>query len=124
MGVLRKALPYAFPMGRVGMALWAWRHRHDIAGWAGFAGRSLTRVTGEQRADVLVEARLRARLTGDARTRGVDGLQVEVDEGVATLRGLVEPDAHDACVAIATNTSGVTRVRDEMQEPKPRRSHR
>lgn len=124
MGVLRKALPYAFPLGRVGMAMWAWRHRHDIAGWAGFAGRSLTRVTGEQRVDVIAEARLRARLTGDGRTRDADGLRVEVDDGVATLRGLVDPEVHDAAIAIATNTTGITRVRDEMEELKQRWSRR
>lgn len=124
MGVLRKALPFAFPMGRIGLALWAWRHRQDIAGWAGFAGRSLTRVTGEQRSDVIAEARLRARLTGDARTRDIDGLHVEVDDGVATLKGMVEPSVHDAVVAIATNTNGITRVKDEMQELTNRWSKR
>ena len=71
--------------------------------------------------DVLAEGKLRARLTADKRTRNVDGLRVAVTGGVATLRGMVPPEAHDAAVAIATNTAGVTRVRDELTEPGRRR---
>jgi osmotically-inducible protein OsmY len=121
MGLLRKTLPYAFPMGRVGIALWAWKNRGEIAGWAGYAAKSAPRLLGDDRADVLVEGRLRMRLTADPRTRNVDGVKVDVEDGVATLTGLVEPDVHDAVLAIATNTSGVTRVRDEMGELRSRR---
>jgi len=116
MGLLRRTVGYAFPVSRIGLAYWAWQNRQELAGWAGFAARSLTRVGGEDRADVVAEARLRARLTGDARTRGVDGLRVEVADGVAVLRGMVDPEVHDAAVAIATNTTGVSRVRDELAE--------
>jgi osmotically-inducible protein OsmY len=70
---------------------------------------------------VLAEGRLRARLAADRRTRNVDGLRVEVHDGVATLRGMVPAEAHDAAVAIATNSAGVTRVRDELTEPRRRR---
>ena len=122
MGVLRKVLPWATPMGRVGMAMWAWRNRGEIAGWAGYAARSAPRIIGDEagRRDALIEGRLRMRLTGDPRTRNVDGIKVHVEDGVATLSGLVEPRVHDAVLTIATNTSGVTRVRDEMTEPRGR----
>jgi osmotically-inducible protein OsmY len=120
MGLLRKTLPYAFPMGRVGVALWAWKNRDEIARWAGYAVKSAPKVLGDERNDVFVEGKLRARLTGDHRTRGVDGLRVDVQDGVATLSGMVDPDVHDAVLAIATNTGGVTRVRDEMTETRRR----
>jgi osmotically-inducible protein OsmY len=120
MGLLRKTLPYAFPMGRVGVALWAWKNRDEIGRWAGYAVKSAPKVLGDERRDVITEGRLRARLTGDPRTRGVDGLRVEVQDGVATLQGMVDPDVHDAVLSIATNTNGVQRVRDEMSESRKR----
>jgi len=121
MGIVRTAIRGAVPVSRAGAALWAWRHRAEIAGWAGYAVRSAPRLVAGDSGDVLVEGRLRARLTADKRTRNVDGLRIEVDDGVATLRGLVPAEAHDAAVAIATNTTGVQRVRDELQEPARRR---
>ena len=120
MGLLRKTLPWATPMGRIGVALWAWKNRGEIAGWAGYALKAAPKVLGNDRDDVLVEGRLRMRLTGDHRTRNVDGLRVDVNEGVATLTGHVDPDVHDAVLSIATNTNGVTRVRDEMTETRRR----
>lgn len=120
MGLLRKTLPYAFPMGRVGVALWAWKNRGEIAGWAGYAVKAVPKVLGDDRADVLVEGRLRMRLTGDHRTRNIDGLKVDVADGVATLTGMVDPDVRDAVLSIATNTTGVQRVRDEMTETRRR----
>lgn len=121
MGFLRTAVRGALPMSRVGAAMWAWRHRSEIGGWAGYVARSAPRVVAGDTADVLVEGRLRARLTADRRTRDVDGLRVAVVDGVAVLTGTVPPDAHDAAVAIAANTTGVVRVRDELAEPTRRR---
>jgi osmotically-inducible protein OsmY len=120
MGLLRRTLPYAFPMGRVGMAMWAWKNRDEISKWAGYAVKSAPRLLSEERSDVVTEGRLRARLTGDSRTRGVDGIRVEVEDGVAILRGMVDPYVHDAVLSIATNTTGVERVRDEMSEIRKR----
>lgn len=117
MGFLRTAAKGAFPLSRVGVAMWAWRHRSEISGWAGYVAKSAPRLVAGDNQDVLAEGRLRARLTGDRRTRNVDGLRVEVENGVAVLRGMVDPSVHDAVVAIATNTPGVTRVRDELTEP-------
>ena len=121
MGILRTAVRGALPMSRVGAAMWAWRHRSEIGGWAGYVARSAPRVVAGDTTDVVVEGRLRARLTADRRTRNVDGLHVTVEDGVAVLRGMLPPEAHDAAVAIATNTSGVRRVRDELSEPARRR---
>ena len=121
MGILRTAVRGALPMSRVGAAMWAWRHRSEIGGWAGYVARSAPRVVAGDTTDVVVEGRLRARLTADRRTRNVDGLHVTVEDGVAVLRGMVPPEAHDAAVAIATNTTGVVRVRDELTEPSRRR---
>jgi osmotically-inducible protein OsmY len=121
MGLLRGLARNALPLSRVGVTLWAWRHRNEIGGWLGYAARSAPKVVAGDTGDVLVEGRLRARLTADKRTRNVDGLRVEVADGVATLRGMVPAEVHDAAVAIATNTSGVEKVRDEVTEPGRRR---
>ena len=48
-------------------------------------------------------------------------VHVEVVDGVALLRGMVPAEAHDAALVIATNTTGVRRVRDELTEPVRRR---
>jgi len=121
MGLLRTAVRGALPVSRVGAAMWAWRHRNEIGGWAGYVARAAPRVIAGDTTDVVVEGRLRARFTGDARTRNVDGLHVTVQDGVAVLTGMVPPEVHDAAVAIATNTNGVLRVRDELTEPSRRR---
>jgi osmotically-inducible protein OsmY len=121
MGLLRGAVRGALPATRVGMALWGWRHRNEIGSWITYAAKAAPRVASGDHEAVLAEGRLRARLTGDKRTRNVDGLRVEVLDGVATLRGMVSTEAHDAAIAIATNTPGVHRVRDELVEPARRR---
>jgi hypothetical protein len=117
---LRRIVPAAFPVGRAAAALWAWRHRQEIAGWAGYAAKALPRILAREHPDVLTEGRLRARLATDPVTRNVDGLRVSVRDGVATLSGLVHADVHDAALAIATNTGGVLRVRDELQDRRRR----
>lgn len=124
MGIIGKAVRFGLPTGRVGMALWAWNQRHEIAGWAGWVAKSAPRLVAGDTADLAVEGRLRARLTANGRTRNVDGLRVEVQDGVAVLSGMVPPDAHDAAVEIATNTSGVVRVRDDLVDAGRRRSRR
>ena len=116
MGALRRIVPLAFPAGRIGVALWAWRNRQEIAGWAGYAAKAVPRLVGGDHPDVLTEGRLRMRLAGDPVTRKADGLRVAVDDGVATLSGVVPTEVHDAALSIATNTTGVTRVKDELED--------
>jgi osmotically-inducible protein OsmY len=123
-GVIRKAVRLGLPTSRVAMAAWGWRHRHEIAGWAGWAARSAPRLVAGDTADLLLEGRLRARLTADRRTRDVDGLQVEVQDGVAHLSGMVDERVHDAAVEVAANTKGVVRVRDDLADRGRRRSRR
>ena len=108
-------------MSRAGAALWAWQHRKEITGWAGWAASSAPRLLAGDTRDLVTEGRLRARLAGDGRTRSVldghGGLEIEVREGVAVLRGRLAPAAHDLVVDVATGTSGVQRVRDEITDP-------
>ena len=118
MGLVRSAVKGAIPVSRVGVALWAWRHRSEIRGWVGYVTRSAPRLVAGDTHDVLVEGRLRARLTADRLTRDADGLRVQVDDGVAVLRGMVAPAVHDAAVVVASNTTGVVQVRDELTEPR------
>ena len=111
----------ALPVSRVGAALWAWQHRKEIAGWAGWVARAAPRVVAGSQRDVLAEGRLRVRLTSDPRTRAAEGLHVEVVDGVAVLGGDADPEAQDAAVEIATGIPGVNRVRAEIREPFARR---
>lgn len=105
----------ALPISRVGMALWAWNNRDELVKWGGFAVGAVGRLADGESSDVVAEARLRARLTGDSRTRGADGLRVAVEDGVATLSGVVPPEVRDAALDIATASTGVHRVRDVME---------
>ncbi|MGI9120568.1 MAG: BON domain-containing protein [Acidimicrobiales bacterium] len=120
MGRVRKVLRGALPISRVGAAMWAWRHRQEIAGWTTWAAQAAPRVAAGDTRDVVTEGRLRARLTGDGRTRGVQSLQVRVSDGVAVLEGQVGSEVHDAAISIAADTGGVQRVRDELREPRSR----
>ena len=104
----------ALPISRVGMALWAWNNRDELVKWGGFAAGAVGRIAEGESSDVVTEAKVRARFTADARTRGADGLRVSVKEGVATLSGQVSPEARDAALDIATAVGGVRRVRDDM----------
>lgn len=124
MSILGKAVRFGLPTSRVGMAIWAWNQRHEIAGWAGWVAKSAPRLVAGDTADLAVEGRLRARLTGNRRTRNVDGLRVEVQDGVAILSGMVPPEVHDAAVEVASNTAGVLRVRDELVDTGRRRGSR
>ena len=104
------------------MAVWAWQHRDQITGWAGWVTRSAPRLVAGDTRDLVAEGRLRARLAADARTRaaldrgGRDGLRIEVRDGVAVLEGRLAPAAHDLVVDVATGTGGVRRVRDDITD--------
>lgn len=108
------------PLGRVGVAMWAWRNRDELLRWAGFVAGAAPRIVEGSSSDVLAEARLRAKLTADSRTRAAEGLRVSVLDGAATLSGVVDPAIHDVALDLATNTAGITRVRDELQDASKR----
>jgi hypothetical protein len=114
--VIRRLVKTAIPISRVGMAMWAWRNRDELLRWTIFAAGAVPRLIEGDGSDVAAEARLRAKLTADPRTRGAPGLRVEVDEGVATLSGVVAAPVHDVAVDAATSTSGISRVRDDLQD--------
>jgi hypothetical protein len=118
--VIRRLIKTAVPVSRVGVAVWAWRNRDEILGWAGFVTTAVPKLVEGNASDVVTEARLRARLTADGRTRGADGLRVSVQDGVAILSGVVEPVVHDAALDLATSTGGVRRVRDDLAHPSRR----
>ncbi len=121
MGILSSTFRRTLPLSRAGAALWAWQHRREITGWAGWVAGSAPRLLAGDTRDVVTEGRLRARLAGDGRTRAaLSGLEVEVREGVAVLRGRLAPEAHDLVVDVATGTNGVQRVRDEITDARGR----
>lgn len=118
--MLRRLLKTAVPVSRVGVAMWAWHNRDELLGWAGFVAVAAPKLVEGKGSDVLAEAKLRARLTADSRTRGADGLRVSVVDGVATLAGVVDPAVHDVALDLATSTGGITRVRDDLTHPSRR----
>lgn len=112
------------PFSRVGALLWAWRHREQITGWAGWMTRAVPRIVAGDTRDVVTEGRLHGAFATDRRIRESDHVRAEVVDGVAVLHGVVSPEAHDAAVSLATTTNGVRRVRDELQEARGRRRRR
>jgi hypothetical protein len=113
------------PVTRATAALWAWRNRRELGRWAGFAWRALT-PGGESREDVLTEARLRAALARDERTRGLPTLGVRVAGGTATLEGRMPTPLHDLVTSIAQGTKGVEAVECRIQDRRalgPARPH-
>ncbi|MBW3645340.1 MAG: BON domain-containing protein, partial [Actinobacteria bacterium] len=121
MGLLRRSFRHVMPFSRLGAVLWAWRHRQQIAGWAGWMTRAVPRIAAGDTRDVVTEGRLQAALSTDRRLRDSDQVRAEVVDGVAVLHGVVSPEAHDAAINLATTSNGVRRVRDELQETKGRR---
>lgn len=113
------------PVTRVTAVLWAWRNRHELGRWAGFAWRALT-PGGENREDVIAEARLRAALARDERTRGIPTLGVRVAGAAATLDGRMSSPLHDLVYSIAEGTKGVAHIECRIQDRRslePPRAH-
>jgi hypothetical protein len=113
------------PVTRATAALWAWRNRRELGRWAGFAWRALT-PSGESREDVITEARLRAALARDERTRGLPTLAVRVSQGAAVLDGRLPSALHDLVYAIADGTKGVVSIECRIQDRRalgPARAH-
>ena len=91
------------PVSRIGLVMWAWKHRESILDWLLFVLRSI----GRPREDVRAELQLRMRLR---RFR----LGITVENGVATLTGALTPQAHAAAQDAAVATPGITRVDDRI----------
>jgi hypothetical protein len=103
------------PIGRATAAWWAWKNRRELGRWAGFVWRAVPPSTAG-RDDVLAEARLRAALAKDPRTRGVPSLAVRVADGTAFLDGQLSPDLHDVVASVARATKGVRRVECKIRD--------
>ena len=98
-----------FPLGRVTAAWWAWRNRRELGRWIRFAWRAVPPSAADRR-DLLAEARLRAALAREARTRGARSLAVRVRDRTAILEGSLPAEAHDLAFSIARGTKGVLHV--------------
>lgn len=108
------------PISGSALALWAWRNRDDVVDWAAFGVRSAQSVVNGNTDDVKAEARLRMALAKDRRTRHAPGLEVVVRDGVAVLKGIVDPEVHDVAVKIAERTEGIRKVDDRLDEVRRR----
>ena len=116
MGLLSRALP----ISRLAIATWAWRNRDEVLKWARFGGGAVGRVASGERDDVVAEAKIRAALSRDSRTRNARGFDVTVIDGVAHLEGVVPEAVGDAARQIVER-SGVKRVRDDLHRQGRRR---
>src|SRR5688572_1059581 len=108
-----------FPVGRATATWWAWKNRREVGRWLGFAWRAVPPSSAD-RADLVAEARLRAALAKDPRTRGAPSLSVRVLARTAFLEGRLAPHLHDLVVSTARGTKGVLRVDCRIQD----RGHR
>jgi osmotically-inducible protein OsmY len=99
----------SIPITRATAALWAWRNRREVGRWLGFAWRALP-PSGSDRDELLTEAKLRAGLAKDERTRGLPTLSVRVEDGTAFLDGRLAPGLHDLVARIAESTKGVRAI--------------
>jgi hypothetical protein len=109
------------PIGRSAAAWWAWKNRRELVRWLGFLLRALP-PGGRRPGDVVTEARLRAALARDERTRGAPSFAVFVDDGVAKLDGRLPPELHDLVARFADDTTGVRRVDCSIRDRGRRRS--
>jgi hypothetical protein len=103
------------PVTRAAAALWAWRNRRELSRWLGFAWRAFPPFTGD-RNDLIAEAKLRAALSRDERTRGVPTLAVRVSDGIAYLDGRLPPPLHDLVYSIAASTTGLGPIECRIAE--------
>lgn len=115
------ALWKVLPIGRASAGIWAWKNRRELGRWLGFAWRAVP-PSSAGRADVVTEARLRAALAKDPRTRGVPSLSVRVDDATAILDGSLPPDIHDLAASIAHRTKGVHRLECRITDKGARRT--
>jgi len=99
----------SIPITRATAALWAWRNRREVGRWLGFVWRAVP-PSGSNRWDLLAEAKLRAALAKDERTRGLPTLSVRVVDGTAFLDGRLAPEVHDLVVSIAGSTTGIRAI--------------
>jgi hypothetical protein len=97
------------PITRATAALWAWKNRKELGRWLGFAWRALP-PSSTDRDDLLAEAKLRAALSRDERTRGLPTLAVRVADGTAILGGRLASPLHELVYAIADSTSGIRAI--------------
>lgn len=97
------------PVTRATAALWAWRNRREVGKWLGFAWRALP-PSDTHRDDLFTEAKLRAALARDERTRGLPTLAVRVEDGTAIIEGRLASELHDLVYSIAESTSGVRAI--------------
>jgi hypothetical protein len=105
-----KLIKRFIPLSASAVGLWAWRNRDEVLEWAGFGVRAAQKLVARDTHDITTEARLRAALNGDKRTRHAPGLRLEVRDGVVVMRGVVDEDVRDVATKIAERTSGVERV--------------
>lgn len=110
--ILRRYLP----LSGSALALWAWRKRDNVIDWTAFGIRSAQNLVNGNPDDPKAEARLRMALVRNRRVRSAPGLEVVVRDGIAVLKGVVDPQVHDVAVKLAVRTQGIEKVDDRLDE--------
>ncbi len=111
---MRKLLDRVIPLSTTAIALFAWQHRDELVDWSAFGVRAIAGLAGGRQQDVVAEARLRARLNTDKRTRDSSGVSIVVRDGTARLSGIVNDETRVLALAFARRTPGVVAVDDHF----------
>jgi hypothetical protein len=121
-GVFRRARQL-FRLSLAALAGLAWRNRDEVAEWAGFGVRAARAFApgGSGADDIKIESRLRYSLARDRRTRRADGLTVSVRDGIARLRGVVDPEVAEVAPYLAEHLPGVRGVDNQLRVAQSRR---
>ncbi len=111
---MKKLLERVVPLSATAMALFAWQHRDELVDWSAFGVRAVASIAGGRHEDVVAEARLRAKLNTDKRTRDLAGVSIVVRDGTARLSGIVNDETRVLALAFARRTPGITFVDDQF----------
>ena len=112
--IVWRILKRYLPLSGSALALWAWQKRDHVIDWTAFGIRSTQNLVNGNTDDPKAEARLRMALVRNPRVRGAPGLEVVVRDGIAVLKGVVDPQVHDAAVKLAGRTHGIKKVDDRL----------
>jgi osmotically-inducible protein OsmY len=118
--IVWRILKRYLPLSGSALALWAWRNRDNVINWSAFGIRSAQNLVNGNSDDPKAEARLRMALVMNTRVRSAPALEVVVRDGIAVLKGVVDPQVHDVAVKLAGRTQGIKKVDDRLDEVRGR----
>jgi len=102
-------------IGWTAIGLWAWRNRHQIAGFGSLAATAPGRVLRHDYRDVATEARVRTHLAADPTGRQIhDARLVGIESGEAVIDGDPASPDYAALAQLVARYPGVRSVRQRV----------